>query len=108
ITKDDTEQTLHKITEKKPDNNRENRPKLTIAEHLQELRSRLLWSALALLFGGALGYVYHEQVIAILVKPLNQQLYYTSPAGGFDFLVKTCVFFGFILAIPVLVYQLLK
>src|SRR5690606_38656667 len=38
ITKDDTEQTLHAITEKKPDNSRENRPKLTIAEHLQDLR----------------------------------------------------------------------
>ncbi len=81
---------------------------LTIAEHLQELRGRLLWSALALLFGGALGYVYNDQIIAWLVKPLNQQLYYTSPAGGFDFLIKVCVFFGFLVAIPVLVYQLIQ
>ncbi len=83
-------------------------PQLTIAEHLQELRSRLLWSVIALFIGGAFGYYFHEQIIAILIKPLGQQLYYTSPAGGFDFLIKTCLFFGFILAIPVLVYQLLK
>lgn len=81
---------------------------LTIGEHLQELRGRLLWSAMALLIGGAIGYVYNDQIIAWLVKPLNQQLYYTSPAGGFDFLIKVCVFFGFLLAIPVLVYQLIR
>lgn len=81
---------------------------LTIAEHLQELRGRLLWSAVALMIGGVLGYVYNDQIIAWLVKPLNQQLYYTSPAGGFDFLIKVCVFFGFLLAIPVLVYQLIR
>ncbi|MDQ3159018.1 MAG: twin-arginine translocase subunit TatC [bacterium] len=82
--------------------------KMTIGEHLQELRRRLMWSALALLSGGSLGYFYNKQIIAWLVKPLNQQLYFTSPAGGFDFLIKICVFFGFLLAIPVLVYQLIK
>lgn len=82
--------------------------KLTMAEHIQEFRGRLLKSLIFLFLGGALGYVYHEQIIAILVKPLGQQLYYTSPAGGFEFLIKTCIFFGFMLALPFLVYNLLK
>lgn len=80
----------------------------SVAEHVAELRKRLLWSVGALFVGGVLGYFYHDQIIAILVKPLNQQLYYTSPTGGFDFLIKTCLFFGFILAIPILVYNLMK
>lgn len=81
---------------------------LTVAGHISEFRKRLLWSVLALMAGGILGYIYHDQIIAVLVKPLNQQLYYTSPTGGFDFLIKTCLFFGFLLAVPILVYNLLK
>src|SRR5690606_28648357 len=44
----------------------------------------------------------------LLIKPLGQQLYYTSPAGGFEFLIKVCLFFGFLLSIPVLVFHLIK
>ncbi len=82
--------------------------KMTVADHLQELRGRLLKSLIALFLGGTLGYVYHDQILEILIKPLGQQLYYTSPAGGFEFLIKTCIFFGFMLALPFLVYNLLK
>lgn len=88
--------------------NKQDPEKLTIAEHISEFRKRLLWSILALLSGGALGYAYHNEIVSLLVKPLNQQLYYTSPTGGFDFLIKTCLFFGFLLTVPIVVYNLLK
>lgn len=107
--------TTHKKTDQEAGGSYAESPKeksqdnlLTISEHLEEFRKRLIISIVALFIGGALGYVYRDYILAVLIKPLNQQLYYTSPAGGFDFLVKVCVFVGFLFAIPILVYQLLK
>ena len=80
----------------------------TFLEHLEELRTRLTWSALALIAGGGAGYAIHETIFKLLVKPLNKPLYYTSPTGGLEFLFKICIFFGVICSIPVLVYNLLK
>lgn len=82
--------------------------KLTVAQHLQELRSRLTWSIIALMVGGIFGYTQRERIINFLVQPLDQQLYYSSPTGGFDFLIKVCLFFGFLVAVPILVFNLLK
>lgn len=93
-----------KQTEHKPDDT----PKLTVSEHIEEFRKRLIVSLLALFVGGALGYVYRDQVFDVLIRPLNRELYYTNPAGGFEFLVKVCLFVGFLAAIPILVYQLMK
>lgn len=82
--------------------------KLTVAQHLQELRSRLTWSIITLMVGGIFGYTQRERIINFLVQPLDQQLYYSSPTGGFDFLIKVCLFFGFLVAVPILVFNLLK
>lgn len=81
---------------------------MPIMGHLQELRKRLMYSILALTAGGVLGYIHHDRIIELLVRPLQKQLFYSSPTGGFDFLIKTCLFFGFVLAVPVLVYNLVK
>ncbi len=80
----------------------------TFLEHLEELRSRLMWSVLVLVLGGIVGYAIHQTIFKLLIRPLNKPLYYTSPAGGLDFLIKICIFFGFICALPVLVYNFLK
>lgn len=82
--------------------------KKPIADHVGELRQRLIWCVLALIAGGILGYKYQQEIIYWLVKPLEQQLFYTSPAGGFDFLIKICLFFGFIVAVPVIVYNFMR
>lgn len=82
--------------------------KMPMMDHIGEFRKRVLWCLVALLIGGVIGYRYQEQIIAILVKPLGQKLFYTSPTGGFDFLIKICLFFGFILAVPVIIYNFFK
>lgn len=82
--------------------------KSPLADHISELRRRAMWCVLALVIGGVIGYRYQDQIIAWLVKPLGQQLFYTSPTGGFDFLIKICLFFGFLLAVPVIIYNIFK
>lgn len=79
-----------------------------IIRHIQELRRRLFWSVVCLCAGAGIGYFLNEKIFNILIKPLNQPLFYTSPTGGFDFLLKICIFFGVIVSVPVFTYNILK
>lgn len=77
----------------------------TVAEHIQELRSRLIWTILFLVAGAVIGYLINDSLIAILQRPLNDTLYYTTPGGAFSFIIKVCTVFGLIVALPMLIYQ---
>lgn len=98
-------QSRHKKTRKKKVNHAKRQ---TVGEHIDEFRRRLLYCVVALVIGGVIGYRFQDKIIAWLVKPLGQQLFYTSPTGGFDFLIKICLFFGFLLAIPVIIYNFIR
>jgi sec-independent protein translocase protein TatC len=50
---------------------------MTFLEHLEDLRKRLFYSALALLFGFVPGWMFHKQIYEILARPVTQYL----PAG---------------------------
>lgn len=77
-------------------------------EHLQELRVRAMVCLTALVAGSTIGYLLHPNILSFLIAPLNQPVFYTSPAGGFDFILKISLFFGFVITLPVLVYNLLR
>lgn len=76
--------------------------------HIHELRNRIVWSLLALLVGSGVSYGIHQQLTNLIQKPLNKTLYFTSPAGGLNFLVKLCITFGIIFALPVVLFQIVK
>lgn len=77
-------------------------------EHVHEFRRRLLWCALFFAIGGGIGFALYEPLLEIVQKPLDQTLYYTSPTGGFNFVFKVCAAFGLVIALPMIVYQMLK
>jgi sec-independent protein translocase protein TatC len=81
---------------------------LTFAGHINELRRRLSWPALILVAGAGMGYVFHDAIIRFLQAPLHQTLYYNTPAGGFNFIMKVCFILGITLAIPVLIYNIIS
>lgn len=76
--------------------------------HIRELRQRLVYCLLALLTGSAVGYLIHGQLFRLLERPLHEKLYYTSPLGGFNAVLKVSVLFGLILSLPVIIYQINK
>ena len=82
--------------------------KLTFLDHALELRSRLILSLGFLLLGSVAGYFFEDRILAFLVRPLGQPLYYTSPGGGFSFTLEIAVFFGFVVCLPFLVFQSLR
>lgn len=80
----------------------------TALEHLHELWQRALYCVGVLIVGGAFGYFFRLQIINFLHRPLGQQLYYTSPMGSFNFVMQVCLLIGFMAALPVICYNLLR
>ncbi len=81
---------------------------LTFAGHIHELRRRLTWPALLLMVGAGAAFFFHDKLITFLTKPLNQTLYYSNPAGSFNFIMKVCFILGITIAIPALIYNLIS
>ncbi|HUC95479.1 MAG TPA: twin-arginine translocase subunit TatC, partial [Candidatus Saccharimonadia bacterium] len=80
----------------------------TFHDHVKELRRRLLWVIIALSASSTLVYVYRLKFISVLSKPISTPLYYTSPLGGFNLAIKISTIFGLILALPFIVYNVVK
>lgn len=76
--------------------------------HLYELRKRLLIWFCAFLIFSVIGYLIRDQLLSLLVAPLNQSLYYTSPTGGIEIALKVSAVFGFLLSLPILIYESLR
>jgi sec-independent protein translocase protein TatC len=81
-------------------------PPQTFYDHIQELRKRLTWSVLAFLIGCTAGYLAHRRLVVFLTKPLHESLYFTSPAGSFNFIMKISFLVGLAFALPIIVYNI--
>jgi sec-independent protein translocase protein TatC len=81
---------------------------MTMVEHLEELRRRLMVVIAAIAIAGIVGFLVSEQVLIILRQPLPDEfetLYFTSPAGAFVARLKIAGFIGVALAMPVILYE---
>ena len=98
---------------------------MTLVEHLQELRSRLFKSALAVAVAFVVGFVLYQPVFDILKKPYCQLpeelrpaselfdadrcvLVFNDVLGGFSIAVRAALVVTVIFAGPILFYQLFK
>ncbi len=80
----------------------------TFQDHVHELRKRLVWVVGALIISGIVGYMLRDPLIKIVQKPLNAPLFYTSPAGSFNFVMQIVGLLAIFCALPVLVYHLVR
>lgn len=82
--------------------------KIKFVEHFLELKNRFFIWFFAFILLSFFGYIIYPKILYLLTKPLNQPLYYTSPAGAFEVVFSISFFFGFITSLPIFLYQLLK
>jgi sec-independent protein translocase protein TatC len=83
--------------------------KQTFLEHLYELRKRLFWVVLTLVFTTAIGLEIKDQLISIVMAPLKGgKLVYLTPGGGFSFIFTLSFYFGILLTIPVITFQIYR
>ena len=108
------------------DNNNDQDPKdpapaedgsMTLWEHLEELRGRIVRMAIAFLLGAGVCWVYKEKIFKWLTQPFYQAwadnhiadkatLNYSAPAAMFIAYVHLAALAGFIVALPIILYQL--
>jgi sec-independent protein translocase protein TatC len=83
-------------------------PGMSLMEHLDELRKRLIRSIVYLLCGFAVAWIFHTQLVAMLQKPLTDiglHMTMTHPTDALNLYIKTALVGGAILASPFILYQ---
>ncbi|HEV3474423.1 MAG TPA: twin-arginine translocase subunit TatC [Actinomycetota bacterium] len=95
---------------------------MTVVEHLEELRRRLLISLVAVGVTSIVGFVFNQRILAFLVDPYCQavaslppsaqppgnlrcSLATFEPTGPFLTFLKIGFFTGFLIALPIVLYQ---
>lgn len=82
---------------------------MTIIEHLEELRGRLMKSAIALTVTTLFSFIFAKQFLQLLVAPMGETPpVSSSPTTNIVVFTKVALISGVALAMPVLVYQLIS
>lgn len=83
--------------------------KQTFISHLEELRTAILISVVAIVIGASVAFYYNEQILAVIVSPLSslqQTLIVTGVTEAFFVKIKLALYAGFVLAFPVVVWSI--
>jgi sec-independent protein translocase protein TatC len=95
---------------------------MSVVEHLDELRTRLVISLVSVGLAAIVGFVFYQQILDLLLKPyrsalralpadlrpegaLAGRLVYSSPLDPFLTFLKVGFFTGLIIALPVVLWQ---
>ena len=90
--------------------------RMTIVEHLEELRRVLIISSIAWLVATVAAFVFHGAILDFLLRPLTtvlgktnnhitSQAVFTSPTEGLTVPIKVSMIIGLVGALPVVVWQ---
>lgn len=89
-------------------------PGMSLLEHLEELRRRLIHAALYLIAGFAVAWGFHEKIYQLMQAPITYalhkhnlptQLIIHNPVDGFNMYLKISLMAGCIIASPFILYQ---
>lgn len=83
---------------------------LSVVDHLDELRNRLIVSGLTLVVAFGVAYAFHDQLVTFLEKPLPERyqesgLITLSPTEPFFTTLKVCFWAAILASLPVWLYQ---
>lgn len=77
---------------------------MSLIEHLEELRKRLIIMIVAVAIGSTACYFYAAELVHFITEPAGK-LYYLNPAEAFFTYLKVSFFAGFLLALPIVLYE---
>jgi sec-independent protein translocase protein TatC len=83
-------------------------PGMSLMEHLDELRRRIIHSAIYLAAGFLIAYIFHERLYGFIQAPLDRlhiKLNYTHPMDALNLYLQVSLIGGAIIASPFILYQ---
>jgi sec-independent protein translocase protein TatC len=92
--------------------------RMTLTEHLAELRTRIIRSLLAVVIGIIVMLAFYDQVLNFLREPYQAlcdrkkgsglvcELQFIGPLEGFTTRLSICTYGGIVLALPVIMWQI--
>jgi len=83
-------------------------PGMSLMEHLDELRKRIVHSALYLVTGFVVAYIFHERLFALVQAPLakiGKTLVFTHPMDPLNIYLQVSLIGGAILASPFILFE---
>lgn len=80
---------------------------MSLLEHLEELRDRLIKSAITVLVSTFVVAAFTNQILKILISPYGRQLQVLGPTEGIAIYFRVALTGGLVLAMPVLIYHIL-
>jgi sec-independent protein translocase protein TatC len=83
-------------------------PGMSLMEHLEELRKRIIHSAIYLGLGFGVAWIFHDRIVNFLQAPLNRigkSLVFTHPMDALNLDLQVALLGGAILASPFILYQ---
>jgi sec-independent protein translocase protein TatC len=87
---------------------------MSLLEHLEELRGRLIWVFAAVGLAAVAGWFAYDRVVDLLLDPARPylkdlaegQLIVTSPIEAFTLRLKVALYLGFAIAFPIVLFHL--
>ncbi|HEV2422766.1 MAG TPA: twin-arginine translocase subunit TatC [Candidatus Acidoferrales bacterium] len=89
--------------------------KMSLFEHLADLRKRLIYSAIAIGLGFLVGFAISKPMIGIVSRPMvvaleqshfPPRLIYHNPTGPINLVFSLAFYLGIVFALPVVLYQI--
>lgn len=90
--------------------------RMTLTQHLGELRTRIIRSVLAVIVGIIVNLAFYNQILDFMRRPYEQlckdnpkltcELQFLGPLEGFSTRLSICTYGGIILALPVILWQI--
>lgn len=86
---------------------------MPLLEHLEELRSRLIWISVSVGLAGVVGWILFDRVVELLLRPARPyltdlthgKLIFTSPIEAFTLRFQVALYVGFAIAFPIVLFH---
>jgi sec-independent protein translocase protein TatC len=87
---------------------------MSLLDHLEELRGRLIWMIGSVAIAGIFGWFLFDRIVVLLLEPARPylrdlthgKLIFTSPLEAFTLRFKLAMYVGFAIAFPVVLFQI--
>jgi len=80
---------------------------MTLVEHLDELRTRIIISLVAWVVCTGAAYYYTPQILSLFTSFMSTKLVFTNPAEGFFTYLKISMLTGLFVSLPIILHQVL-